>query len=231
MTACADNIHARPFLKLMAGQKASPYIIGPAYVALAAAGVTGAAMFFSILADLLKNSFVLFIGPGFNSLSNGGQGVVQAVPGCGRDIHVALPANLIGIRKCRVPNDPVVGGLPVRVFGVTVVTRLACYFSVKRPHKTRVDIDLFVRLQRSQRSCSAFTGRLCGFARPWPDFFDLPTQADQFFYVSMACDTFTFDFSLRIPAGSTKEGHNSKDNYQARSIAFLFQQALHGFKL
>jgi len=47
----------------------------------------------------------------------------------------------------------------------------------------------------------------------------------------MAGDTFAFGlggFGLRIPAGGTKEGRNSKERYWAGSTAFLLQQALHG---
>lgn len=46
----------------------------------------------------------------------------------------------------------------------------------------------------------------------------------------MAGDTFILgfgEFSLRMPAGGSKEGCNSKDNYSAGSIAFLLQHAFH----
>ena len=123
------------------------------------------------------------------------------------------------------------GSVPVGVFRIAPVTRLACYFSVDGLHESRVDINLFERFQRSQRPRSTFTGRLRQFAKLWPDLFDLRTQADYSVQVGMAGDTFTLGFGrfgLRIRGGETKEGRNNKDNYQAGSIVFLLQQAFHG---
>lgn len=63
--------HAWCFLKKMSRQKPTLYVIRSANMTLAAACVTGAAMFVHSLADLLKNSFGLLVGPGLNNLFKG----------------------------------------------------------------------------------------------------------------------------------------------------------------
>lgn len=97
-------------------------------MALAAAGVTGAAMFILGLGNLHKSLSVCFGCPAFNNLLKGKQSVMQAVFGAWGDILMAFTARFVGIREGRISYDALVSSLPVGILRISLVTRLACDF-------------------------------------------------------------------------------------------------------
>ena len=144
---------------------------------------------------------------------------------------MAFPTSTVGVRKGRVLHNILMGNLPVRLPWIAAVTGLACYFPVAGVYEGRIDIDFFIRLQRSHAFRSAFTGGFRRVTRSRPDLCDLGAQADYCVQVGMAGDTLIFWFcwfSLCIPAGGSKEGCNNKDHYFTGCTTFYFQHTLHG---
>lgn len=92
-----------------------------------------------------------------NGLPDGGDGVMQALGGFQADLGVAFAAGLMGIREGGILDEALVSGLPIAVFRVAAVAVDTGHLAVLGLQKFFCDVDLFVRLQWSQRSASALT--------------------------------------------------------------------------
>ena len=167
-------------------------------MALAATGMADLAVRVSGLANLFKNLGVFFVGAGLDRSIERRQCIMQAVSGRGNDLFVAFPAGLIRIRKGGVFYNAFVRRLPVGVLGIAPVAVFTGNLAMIGLQKGRFDINLFIKLQRSQRSASSFTGSFRRLGWPWFDLFHLPAQADQFFQVGVAGNTLTLRFQFLV---------------------------------
>jgi len=99
-------------------------------MALTAAGMAIAAMFFPGAADFCLDGAIFLFGPGLNGLAKRRQGIMQAVFGGGSNLFMAFAAGGIGVWKSGISNNAPVSGLPIWIAWVTPVACLTPYFTM-----------------------------------------------------------------------------------------------------
>lgn len=155
-------------------------------MALPAAGVTYGAVLLACCVNLLSAPDIDGTGPGLDHRPKWRQGDMQAVSGTGCYLIMAFTADALCITVCGVFYKTGVGRLPVWICSIAAVTAYAGNGAMIGFQKRRVHIDLLVKLQRSQRPASPFTG---GFGRHFRfrlDLFNFPAKSYQFLQIDMA---------------------------------------------
>ena len=108
---------------------------------------------------------------------------MKTVNGFGNHILVTVAAGPVGIDSCGISHHSFVGCLPVRVARVAAVADFAGNLTVLGFEKGWFDVNFLVKLQRSKRAASPFTG--CFSRMFWLrfDLFDLPAKPNELFQI------------------------------------------------
>lgn len=140
-------------------------------------------------------------------------------PGRGaRDLLMTLAAGLPGVREGGVLHHSFVGSPPVGVLGVAAVADLTAYLTMVGVQEIRAHVDLFVRLQRSQRPSSALPRGLLGLGALGCQLFDLPADLDELARVGVAGHALALvlvrarERGPTDPDGNKDRGANGKGN-------------------
>jgi hypothetical protein len=140
----AGCVHGRRLDKMMAIQKSAPDIIRTTDMALAATGVTTAAVLGLGPADFFKYPMITFGRSGHDRTIKGCQRIMQAVFGGRHDFRMAFPADVVGLWESGVLYHLFVSGLPVSIGRISAVAILAGNLAVLGFQEGRFDINFLV---------------------------------------------------------------------------------------
>lgn len=142
-------------MKTVLRQKAPFDVFRATHVALTTARMALAAVLFTSRCETGLHVFSNRPHAVCDSLSDGGNGKMEACRSLGADVGVTLASGVFRIGKGGIFDEARVGGLPVRILGVAAMAVGTGDLSVIGIKKSRGHINLFIGLQRSQRPPSA----------------------------------------------------------------------------
>lgn len=107
------------------------------------------------------------------------------------DLFMAFTASRRRIGKSGIPDDTLMSGLPISISGITPVAVFTGNLTMVTFQKGRLNIYLFVKLQRSQGATSPFSGCFGRLLVLGLESLYFPAQPDQLFQISVTLDALT----------------------------------------